>query len=260
MNILVLLLISLACFFVACKVYGTYIEKNFNVKDSHQTPANSMADGRDYVAAKTPVVFSHHFASIAGGGPIIGPTVALLYGFYPSWIWIILGGIFMGAVHDYTSLFLSMREKGRSMAEVARKTMGGWGFVLFILFTLSLVLLVCRAFLGLTATALTSLVNSETLQLPTDQTILHTVTDVRTGEIKGLIGGIASTSVIIIALAAPLLGYMLYKQGVKIVTASIIAGFIAFGSIHILASGLLFSLGRLFPVIERMLNCPWLIL
>jgi len=233
MNILVLLLISIACFFMAYKVYGTYLEKTFNAKDSHQTPANSMADGRDYVAGKTPVVFSHHFSAIAGGGPIIGPTVALLYGFYPSWMWIVLGGIFFGAVHDYTALFVSMREKGKSMAEVARTTMGRWGFILFILFTLFLVILVCGAFLGLTATALTSLVKLRTLQLPPDQTLLHTVMDVRTGEVKGLIGGIASTSTIVITMVAPFLGYLLYKRGTKVVIASIIAVFIAFGSIQV---------------------------
>ncbi|MDI6776164.1 MAG: carbon starvation CstA family protein [Syntrophales bacterium] len=233
MNILVLLLVSIACFFMAYKVYAAYIEKTFNAKDSHQTPANSMADGRDYVAGKTPVVFSHHFAAIAGGGPIIGPTVALLYGFYPSWMWIVLGGIFLGAVHDYTALFISMRERGKSMAEVARTTMGNGGFILFILFTLFLVILVCGAFLGLTATALASLVKLRTLQLPPDQTLLRTVVDVRTGEIKGLIGGIASTSAIVITMAAPFLGYLLYRRGTKIVVASIIAVFIAFGSIQV---------------------------
>lgn len=231
MNILFLLSLTILFFILAYRLYGRYISKVFNEDDSNPTPAKALLDGLDYVPSKTSVVFSHHFASIAGGGPIIGATVALLYGIYPTWLWILLGGILIGAVHDYTSLFVSMREKGRSMAEIARKTMGLPGFVLFILFTLFLVILVCAAFLSLTATALTSMVSLKILQLPENQHILKTVIDPRSGEIKAVIGGVASTSVIIITAFAPLLGWLIVKRGVKTVYAAILAIVVAFGSV-----------------------------
>lgn len=212
MNILLLLFLTLIFFYLAYRIYGGYISRIFNASDGNPTPAKEIYDGVDYVPSRTPVVFSHHFASIAGGGPIIGPTVAIIYGFYPSWLWIILGAILIGAVHDYTSLFVSMREKGRSIAEIARKTMGNWGFVLFILFTLFLIILVSSAFLSLTATAFTSMVNLKMLRLPEGQTLLRTVSDLKTGEIKAVIGGIASTSVIVITFLHHYLVFLLQKD------------------------------------------------
>ncbi len=249
MNILLLLTFTIIIFFLAYRIYGGFISRVFKANDANPTPAREIYDGIDYVPSKTPVVFSHHFASIAGGGPIIGPTVALIYGFYPSWLWIILGGILIGAVHDYTSLFVSMREKGRSIAEIARKTMGNWGFVLFIFFTLSLLILVCSAFLSLTATALTSMVNLKTLQLPEGQTLLRTVADPKTGETKAIIGGVASTSVIVITVFAPLLGFLITKRSLKTIPAVIIASSIAFISVII---------GLKFPV--RLSPETWMIL
>lgn len=243
MNILYLLLLTLFIFFFAYRVYARYISQVFNASDSNPTPAKVIYDGVDYVPSKTSVVFSHHFASIAGGGPIIGPTVALIYGFYPSLVWIIIGAIFIGAVHDYTSLFVSIRERGRSIAEIARKTMGKSGFILFILFTLFLIVLVSAAFLSLTATALTSTVSLEILQLPEEQTLLRTVVDTKTGETKAIIGGVASTSVIIITLFAPLIGFLIVKRQIKTLNAVIIGFTIAFLSIII---GLKFPL-RLSP-------------
>jgi carbon starvation protein len=233
MNILFILALTVILFLVAYRLYGGYIARVFRENDANPTPAKALADGLDYVPSNTLVVFSHHFSSIAGGGPIIGPTVALFYGFYPTWLWIVLGGILIGAVHDYTSLFVSIREKGRSMAEIARKTMGNPGFVLFILFTLFLVILVCAAFLGLTATALTSLVSLKTLQLSDDQTLLRTVVDPKSGEIKAVIGGVASSSVIVITLFAPLLGWLIVKRGLRTLPASLIAIGVAFGSVLI---------------------------
>lgn len=249
MNILLILFVTIISFLFAYRIYGRYIAKVFKESDSNPTPARAMADGLDYVASNTLVVFSHHFSSIAGGGPIIGPTVALLYGFYPTWLWIIIGGILIGAVHDYTSLFVSIRENGRSMAEIARKTMGKTGFVLFILFTLFLVVVVCAAFLGLTATALTSLVPVKTLQIPEGQTLLRTITDPKTGELKAAVGGIASSSVIIITFFAPILGWLIVKRGMRVLPASLIAIAVAFGSVVI---------GLIYPV--RFSPETWMVL
>ncbi len=233
MNVLVFLVISVGVFFLAYKFYAGRIERMLGASDDNGVPAVTHYDGVDYVPTKLPVVFSHHFASIAGAGPIIGPVVALIYGFAPAWIWIVAGAIFFGAVHDYTALFVSMREKGRSMAEVARISMGKAGFVLFILFTLTMVFLVMGAFLRLTATALTSVVNLDIIGLDESQTILRTVTVAGTKTVRAAIGGIASTSAIFITFMAPIVGYILYRKKVGTGLGAIMAFTICLSSVVI---------------------------
>ncbi|MCX7918499.1 MAG: carbon starvation protein A [bacterium] len=222
MNIGIPLLIALPLFWVAYKFYGNYLaNKVLGLDPNRITPAQQRNDGRDYVPSKLSVVFAHHFASIAGAGPIIGPTVALIFGYIPVWLWIVFGGIFIGAVHDFTAIFVSLREGGKSMAEVAHKTLGKPGFVLFISFTIVMILLVTAAFLDLTAKALGSLVPISLLRLPESQTMLYTLT--QDGVVKARIGGIASTSVIIMTIFAPVAGFFLYKKAARPWIMSIIA-------------------------------------
>lgn len=222
MNIMLLLVLALPVFYLAYRFYGRFIASVFEEDDSNPTPAITMADGVDYVPTKLTVVFSHHFASIAGAGPIVGPTTAVIFGYIPVWLWVIIGTIFIGAVQDYTALFVSLRERGRSVAEVTDRTLGRFGFILFISFTIVMLLLVTSAFLGLTATALTSLVPLKEMNISEGQTILKTVTG-PDGVIKAQIGGIASTSVIIMTICAPLIGFLLYKKQVKVNYASALA-------------------------------------
>ncbi|KKM12383.1 carbon starvation protein CstA [Clostridiales bacterium PH28_bin88] len=231
MNVLWLLVIAVPWFLLALKFYGGYIAKVFDENDNNPTPAKAMADGVDYVPTKVGVVFSHHFASIAGAGPILGPVAALMYGYVPAYLWVIFGGVFFGAVQDYTSLFVSLREKGKSMAEVAHTSLGKAGFIMFILFTLAMIVLVTSAFLGLTATALTSLVPLTTMGVQGGATVLKTVT--KDGVEFAKIGGIASTSVIIMTLFAPILGYLLYKKGIDTRLAGLLAVVVALLSISI---------------------------
>lgn len=222
MNIMLLLVLALPVFYLAYRFYGRFIASVFEEDDSNPTPAITMADGVDYVPTKLTVVFSHHFASIAGAGPIVGPTTAVIFGYIPVWLWVIIGTVFIGAVQDYTALFVSLRERGRSVAEVTDRTLGRFGFILFISFTIVMLLLVTSAFLGLTATALTSLVPLKEMNISEGQTILKTVTG-PDGVIKAQIGGIASTSVIIMTICAPLIGFLLYKKQVKVNYASALA-------------------------------------
>jgi len=221
MNAALLLIIAAVLFYLAYRFYARYIAKIFEENDKNPTPACSMKDDCDYVPTKPLVLFGHHFASIAGGGPIIGPTVALLFGFLPVWLWCVIGSIFIGAVHDMTALFASVREKGKSISEIARSTLGNTGFFLFISFTTLMLLLVTSAFLGLSATALTSLLSLEVLKLDPSQTIVKTV--VVNGVVNAQIGGIASTSVIVITCFAPIIGYLVYKKGINVYLAAVIA-------------------------------------
>ncbi|MCS7214908.1 MAG: carbon starvation protein A, partial [Thermodesulfovibrio sp.] len=223
MNTLLVVLLSLIVFSLAFRIYGRYISKVFGENDKTPTPAKRINDGVDYVPSKGLVVFSHHFSSIAGAGPIVGPVVAFLYGFYPTWFWILIGAIFIGAVHDSASIFASLREKGSSIVEIAKKTMGKAGFILFIVFVFFMLLLVCAAFLDLTCVALTSMVKLKLLSVPESQMLFSTVTDVKTGEPMAVVGGIASTSVIIITAFAPLIGFLLYRKNMKILYAVLLS-------------------------------------
>jgi len=237
MNVLLLLVISVGLLGLAGRYYSRFIARRLGEDPAHPTPAVTVNDGRDYVPTKTYVVFAHHFSAIAGAGPILGPTMALLYGFFPAWLWIILGGIFIGAVHDFTTLFISMREGGKSMAEVARKTLGNMGFNLFIVFTIVMIVLVTSSFLSATSISLTSLWPLAKIGVREGATFLKTT--VRDGVVMGRIGGIASTSVIVITLCSPFLGWLLYKKGIRTLYAYCIASAICVTSV---------LLGIAFPV------------
>jgi len=233
LNLLFVFGVSIVLFYLATRWYGRGIGRLIGLTDDEPTPAVSKQDGRDFVPTKLHILFAHHFSAIAGAGPIIGPTVALLYGFVPAWLWVVLGGIFFGAVHDFTSLFVSIKEGGRSLAEVTRKTLGKGGFLLFIGFTLIMLFLVCGAFLNATAISLTSMWPLDRLGLGTDQTVLRAIPNSKTGALEGVIGGIASTSVIIITFLSPFLGWLIYRKGLNTIIAYIIAAAVAFGSVMI---------------------------
>jgi len=230
MQILLFLGVALALLILASRFYGGFISRFLGVSKDNPTPAHAKKDGRDFVPTKTHILFAHHFSAIAGAGPIIGPTMAILYGVIPAWLWIVLGGIFIGAVHDFTTLFASIREGGKSMAEIARKTLGEKGFLLFNLFTIVMILLVTSSFLAATAVSLTSRWPIAKLGLGSDQTLLRTTVD-GSGNVLGVIGGIASMSVVIITCCAPILGHLIYRRGLRTFIAYILAAIIMTGSI-----------------------------
>ncbi|MBI5502889.1 MAG: carbon starvation protein A [Deltaproteobacteria bacterium] len=230
MNVLVPLLIGGVLLAVASRFYGGFLARWLGLDDKRKTPAVVQEDGRDFVPTRPHVLFAHHFSAIAGAGPILGPTMALLYGYAPGWFWIILGGIFFGAAHDLSALFVSVRSGGRSMAEIARSTLGNAGFTLFILFSLVLIVLVTSAFLAATSISLTSMWPLEKLGLGADQTLLGTATNAK-GQTVGVIGGIASTSVVIITMFSPLLGYLMYKRRMGTVPSYLLAAAICAGSV-----------------------------
>lgn len=235
MNLLLILGISIVVLLIGYIFYGRFIEKNFDVDGSHVTPAVEFKDDVDYVPTHKIVIFGHHFASIAGGGPIIGPCVALIFGFVPVWLWILLGTVFIGAVHDYSVLLASMREKGRSIAQIAEKTLGRTGFMLFIGFTIIMLLMVTSVFLTLTTTALSSKYPVEFFG--TGELGIRTV--IENGVTYAVIGGIASTSVIVITCFAPILGFLLYKRGVNAWVMSVLA---------IVVCAISIEIGLVFPI------------
>jgi len=145
MNSLTLAVVAVVLLYLGYRFYGGWIERRIvEPDDSQPTPAFTCADGVDFCAAEQPLLFGHHFSSIAGAGPIIGPLVAVAYfGWLPTIVWIILGSIFLGAVHDYLALMISVRHRGASIAEIARRTMGRGAKTIFSIFLwLALVLII----------------------------------------------------------------------------------------------------------------------
>ena len=120
MNVLVWFLGALACYFLAYRIYGRYVSRAMGQVIDRPTPAHELADNKDFVPTRPSVLFAHHYSTIAGAGPIVGPALGLLYGIGPAWLWVVFGAIFFGAVHDFAALFASIRQRGRSMAEIAR--------------------------------------------------------------------------------------------------------------------------------------------
>ncbi|HOP08322.1 MAG TPA: carbon starvation CstA family protein [candidate division Zixibacteria bacterium] len=229
MNVLVYFLLALIAYALAFRFYGKFIARSFGEKDDRPTPAVEINDGKDFVPTRPSVLFAHHYSTIAGAGPIVGPTLGILYGVGPAWLWVVLGAIFFGAVHDFSALFSSIRERGSSMAEIARKSLGPSGFTLFIIFTIMLIVLVTAAFLSLTAVSLTSLYPLDSLGLDQSQTMLRTM--VKDGQTFGIIGGIASSSVIVITALAPLLGFLVTKKNLPTPVAFLFAAAICIVSI-----------------------------
>jgi len=144
MNTTILLTFGLIALFLGYKFYGGLLERKIaKPDDSRPTPAHEKFDGVDYVPANRWVLLGHHFASIAGAGPIIGPVLAAsLFGWAPALLWIIFGGIFMGAVHDYLTLVASVKERGASIVKIAEKNISPLAknmFSIFLFVALSLV-------------------------------------------------------------------------------------------------------------------------
>ena len=132
-------------------LYGRYLEKKWGIDPNAKTPAYEMEDGVDYVPADTHVVVGHQFASIAGAGPINGPIQAALFGWLPVMLWILIGGVFFGAVQDFASMYASVKNKGRTIGYIIEEYIGKLGKKLFLLFCWLFCILVVAAFADVVA-------------------------------------------------------------------------------------------------------------
>lgn len=152
-----LLLTGVVLFALAYRFYGRFLDRRFDIDPGQPTPAHTHRDGLDYVPARTPMLLGHHFSSIAGAGPIVGPIIATaLFGWLPVVLWIILGSIFIGGVHDYSSLVISIRHRARSIAQVAKELMSPVAHKLFLVFIWLTLVYVLTVFVDLTAVTFTS--------------------------------------------------------------------------------------------------------
>lgn len=191
MSAIVLVLISVIVFIAAYATYGAYLAKKWGIDVSRKTPAHTLNDGVDYMPAKAPVLLGHHFSSIAGAGPIVGPIGAALFGWLPVFLWIIVGTIFFGGVHDMGALFASVRHDGKSLGEVIGMHIGDSGKKLFNIFAWLTLLLVVAAFTNIVAGTFVSVPEA------------------------------ATASVLFIFLAVAF-GFFVYRKGVSLALGSIV--------------------------------------
>ncbi len=211
MSAIVLILLAIVIFVGGYLTYGKWLAKTWGIDPSRTTPAHTMEDGVDYVPAKTPVLMGHHFSSIAGAGPINGPIQAAFFGWVPCFLWIVIGGIFFGAVQDFGSIFVSIRHEGKSLGEVIENTMGRKCRVLFTVFAWLVLLLVVAAFADIVANSFTGSTAN---------------------------GSVATASLLFIPLAI-VFGFFVYRKNAPMVVASVVG---VIGLAACVALGIMFPL------------------
>ena len=151
MNTLVIVLIAAVCLLAGYALYGRWLAKKWGIDPKAKTPAYTHEDGQDYVPSSKFTVFSHQFSSIAGAGPVTGPILASVFGWVPVLLWLIIGGLFFGAVQDFGALYASVKNEGKSMGMIIEKYIGKTGRKLFMLFCWLFTLLVIAAFTDMVA-------------------------------------------------------------------------------------------------------------
>jgi carbon starvation protein len=151
MSGLLLLSISVVFLILAYLFYGRFLARSWGIDPALKTPARELEDGMEYVPTNPIVAFGHHFASIAGAGPINGPIIAAVFGWLPALLWLLFGSVFFGAVHDFAALYTSVRNKGKSIGYVIEAYTGKTGKRLFLIFVWLFSILISGAFADIVA-------------------------------------------------------------------------------------------------------------
>ena len=198
MNSIYLVVLAFSLFYLGYKFYSKYISsKIFELDDSNDTPANAINDGVDYVPSNKHMLFGHHFTSIAGAAPIIGPCIAVFWGWVPAFLWVVIGTVFMGAVHDFGALAISLKEKGKSVADISSTVINKRTRIMFLCFVMCLTWLVLAVFANAIASLFTKY---STAVIPVNIEIIIAI----------------------------IMGYLIYKKNINAFIPSIIALFILY--------------------------------
>ena len=229
MSAILILIIALALLACGYIFYGSFLAKKWGVDPNRETPAHTSYDGKDFVPANPAVLMGHHFSSIAGAGPINGPIQAAIFGWVPVFLWIVIGGIFFGAMHDFGALFASIRHNGGSIGEVIKDSMGVKAQRLFTIFALLVLILVIASFTAVVAGTFVSVAKDGEPAIP-----LFTV---GRANVSGN-ASTATTSLLFIVIAF-IFGYFVYRKNCKIGPATIVG---IIGIIAIVIAGLNFGI------------------
>ncbi|WP_303840825.1 carbon starvation protein A [Selenomonas ruminantium] len=166
MNGLMLVGFTMFAFVAAYFLYGRWLVKTWGIDPKAKTPAVALEDGGDYAPASRFTVFAHQFSSITGAGPVTGPIIAAMFGWAPAMLWLLVGGIFFGAVQDFTALYASVKNQGKSMGMLIEQYVGRTGRRLFLLFCWLFTLLVLAAFADILANTFNGFTKSGALNVP----------------------------------------------------------------------------------------------
>ena len=166
MNGLTIVVIAIIIFICAYFGYGRWLVKTWGIDENARTPAYKFEDGQDYSPASKLTVFSHQFSSITGAGPVTGPIIAAMFGWLPAFLWILVGGVFFGAVQDFVALYASVKNDGKSLGMIIEKYVGKTGRRLFLLFCWLFTLLVIAAFSDIIASTFNGFAKDGALAVP----------------------------------------------------------------------------------------------
>jgi len=214
MSTLVLLFVAIAVFAIAYIFYGGWLSKKWGIDPARATPAHSMYDNIDYVPTKPQILLGHHFSSIAGAGPITGPILAAIFGWLPVYLWITIGSIFFGGVHDYGALLASVRHEGRSIGEVIKANIGERGKMLFNVFAWLTLVLVVAAFTDICASTFAYMTPAA-------------------GAAADLTGARAGTASILFIFLAIGFGVAVYRRNAPIAVATIVGVVLLFAAVWV---------------------------
>lgn len=181
---------AIVIFLIAYVTYGSWLSKKWGIDPQKLTPAHTKKGQEDFVPTKSPILLGHHFASIAGAGPIVGPIQAAVFGWVPVFLWIVIGGIFFGGVQDYSSIVVSIKNEGKSLGEIIEHYLGHKCKMLFSTFIWLVLLLVIAAFTDIVASTFTN-------------------------------GPVATASLLFIPLAI-LFGFFVYRKNTPLAVSSVV--------------------------------------
>ena len=229
MSGILMMVIAIVVLGGAYLLYGRYLQNKWGIDPNAKTPAYEMEDGVDYVPADTNVVFGHQFASIAGAGPINGPIQAAIFGWLPVLLWVLIGGVFFGAVQDFASMYASVKNKGRTIGFIIEEYIGRVGKKLFLAFCWLFCILVIAAFADVVAGTFNGF-------------------NIETGAKVAANGSVAMTSIIFIVEAVAL--GMLLKYGklnkwvntaiaIALLIFAVVVGLVLFAPIMLVTAGLI---------------------
>ena len=221
MSAVVILLLAVVLLAAGYVLYGGWLAKQWGVDPNKETPAHTSYDGKDFVPSNPAVLMGHHFSSIAGAGPINGPIQASVFGWVPVFLWVVLGGIFFGAMHDFGALLASIRHNGGSVGEVIKASMGVKAQRLFTIFALLVLILVIASFTAVVAGTFVS--DGPVFTTGAANVSAHAST--------------ATTSLLFIVIAF-IFGYFVYRKNAPVGPATIVG---IIGIVLIVIAGLNFG-------------------